>query len=338
MEADYNELDELEEELLEDDFDPFYDLLPIDTTTQIDNVVTTVVKNPLIKGRKDPEEKAWETLVKRIFSSFSGRRAMFSFFDVVTDKNTVVLCNDGDAELGIYANRHVGFHIVTFKDAAAARILLLRQQLNINDKPGIKTVLGATYLQLRNKFLKTGYQIWTRCCGAETYAGETKTDDPNGYKLIVSPLVSPSRIQNLTDSVKSMSDNYTALGNDKRIPVYVADVAELIRYDSITTSIKIDISKLIHNGVPCFPNCGQYFNVVMHDGVSMPCVKEFLRKTPKDTCSFKIYAWVPLDPDGNPSRHFKVLLVYEDEDVFILSAKPHINYFPITQKEKVDVK
>ena len=164
MYVDYEEYaedidDDLLDEEEEEEGDSLYDLLPDGENTADDAVVTTITKNPLIKGRKDPEEKAWEKLMKRVFSSFSGRRATYSFFDVVTDPNTVVQCNDGKSELAIYGSRHVGFHLITFKNEAAARLQILREQLNIRETPGIKLVLGATYLQLRNKFLKGGDKI-----------------------------------------------------------------------------------------------------------------------------------------------------------------------------------
>ena len=131
-----------------------------------------------------------------------------------------------------------------------------------------------------------------------------------------------------------VSANYTALGKDEHLPKLELDITELIRYNSITAAVTVDVSKLQFQGKSCFEGYHPMFNVVLHDGVSMPCVKEFLNKTDKSMCSFKLYAWVPVDQQGNPCRHFKAMVVYEDDDVFIISSKPHINYFPIRMKEK----
>lgn len=313
--------DDINDDLLEDEDDD--GLLDLDDdacfVSKKDRARISTDKRKKLELNK--EVKAFVNFIKTYFSSYSARRAPHVFFNIVEDPNVLILSNT-DGSLFTQSNSgELGLHVVEYKEPVQGYLSQLKETLLLDGTKHPYVVNISQYLSTLNKYKKEGTDVWALEDGriVANVSGDTKHTD----KCI---FASPIKNFNVVSSIKYWYEYAInlrlAIASYPNIDMDLdPDVTMVKAY----TKAPLDITDFKHNdGTLVFPNHRPEMSPILFDGVGTPSLKEFVKKKKEEEqYSYTLNAWVERD------EYFRLMTQYEDDNIYAISMKPNVCYYPL---------
>lgn len=263
--------------------------------------------------------KQFTEFIKKYFISISSRRAVYAFFNVMENKNIVVLSNTDGELFGDFSPGELSFHYVEFKG---------KEALNYLKELKMIFCVGEEDVEMRN------VSVWFKYLNKVGFDKITVFDCPIRKCCVISDIET-------ADEAYKVDQIFGGIVHDSYLKFIITNYTNYMlnlvngKYPKISDSVNlkpkgnknihyetIDVSEL-------FPDCKEV-TIISFDGLSIPSLSDFITKN-KIPFSFTrtLYA--------ETSMYLKWVYFYEDENVRITTLRPNIGVYPISGKQKEDI-
>lgn len=310
----YND-DDIDNDLLEEDLDINDEELFI-SKGEIERI--NIDKRKKLELNK--EAKAFVNFIKTYFSSYSARRSPYVFFNIVKDSNVLIYSNTDGSLFTQFNSGELGMHVVEFKDPVQGYLSQLKETLLLDTKKRPYVVNVSLYLSILNKYKKEGVDVWTLENGniVANVSGDSTHTDKNIF-------ATPIKNFNVVGSIEFWYEYVQTLSlNIQTYPNLDIDLDPNVIMERAYTKADLDLTMFKYtDGSLVFPNHKSEISPILFDGVGTPSIKEFIKKKKSDEFKYTLQAWV------EKGEYFRLMTKYEDTDIYAISLKPHVCYYPI---------
>ena len=283
------------------------------------------------KPKQDPEEKQFVQQCKLLFSSLSSRATQFAYFNVA--KNTIILANSTTPDAEEHGDRFMDYsvgelslHILECKDQEFYQKLV--NFLGVPDGVyfcvhivNFLSLLGKFAMKELDRFIDTqGYTIIVN-------KGRTTYDKKNiiGWQLINFHVI--KEIYQWHQSIMYIgSEEHKQQVSYLQFPV---DTQPVIVGRVFFIDLHVDLYR-DKNNVPVFRDMNPTVKLLCLDGLTVPSLKEFIKKVSDKPFTFELFTWVV------DNSYILSMTLFENEMVRVRTIRPNILAIPVPKCNVTD--